>query len=174
MRGPGGRLVVLKSLIRAFGLVGGLLYGLHAGVEIAVPERITADAMLAALSEVPVPTTVFGVPFHFELLTASRTPVDLPHLICAVTGGELIRPEIPLAFAAPFGLPLAASDAYVVPDEGTPAAEIEDRLAVLIAPFKRPQSLHRLVALPRTATGKRVRDLGALRAAAAVPLVPDR
>jgi acyl-coenzyme A synthetase/AMP-(fatty) acid ligase len=66
-----------------------------------------------------------------------------------------------------------AIDAYVVLDEGTTAAEVEDRLAVLIAPFKRPQNLHRLAALPRTATGKRVRDLGALRAAAALSLLPD-
>ncbi len=47
---PGERIILLPSMVHVLGLVGGLLYGLHAGVELVPPERLSGDAVLAAIS----------------------------------------------------------------------------------------------------------------------------
>ena len=49
----GERVVLLASMVHVLGLVGGLLYGLHAGVELVVPERMTVDAILDAIGPAP-------------------------------------------------------------------------------------------------------------------------
>jgi 3-hydroxy-4-methylanthranilate adenylyltransferase len=102
----GDRLVLLNSLVHAFGLIGGLLHALHARVAVTLPSRMTADGILAAVSAGPEPTTVFGVPFHAQLLSAVAEPPCLPSLAAMVIGGELVRPNVPDAFAARFGVPL--------------------------------------------------------------------
>ena len=58
-------------MVHVLGLVGGLLYGLHAGVQLVFAERLTAEGILAAVAGGPEPTTLLGVPFHTELLAAS-------------------------------------------------------------------------------------------------------
>ncbi len=61
----------------------------------------------------------------------------------------------------------SAIEAYLVLAPGGSAARVEERLAEQLAAYKRPRLLHVLEQLPRTATGKPVRDRSALAAAAA-------
>jgi acyl-coenzyme A synthetase/AMP-(fatty) acid ligase len=61
-------------------------------------------------------------------------------------------------------------EAYVMLSD--PAADPESELAPLLAGYKRPRVVHVLDQLPRTATGKLVRDRGVLRAAAERPSAP--
>ncbi|MFD0573864.1 hypothetical protein ACFQ0T_37370 [Kitasatospora gansuensis] len=56
-------------------------------------------------------------------------------------------------------------EAYVVLGEGGTAERIEARLAERLAAYKRPRLLHVVDRLPRTATGKLVRDRTALSGA---------
>lgn len=58
-------------------------------------------------------------------------------------------------------------EAYLVLHGGSSAADVEAALADQLASYKRPRRLHVLAALPRTATGKNVRDRAVLQAAAA-------
>jgi 3-hydroxy-4-methylanthranilate adenylyltransferase len=57
--------------------------------------------------------------------------------------------------------------AYLVLAEGTSLASVEAALATQLAAFKRPRHLHPLPEMPRTATGKVLRDKAALREFAA-------
>ncbi|MEV6122190.1 fatty acid--CoA ligase family protein [Streptomyces sp. NPDC052077] len=283
MPGPGDRVVVLNSLIHAMGLMAGLLHSLHAGIEIVLPERATADGILDAVAARGAPTVIMGVPFHAQLLGAVSAPPPLPQLVRAITAGELVRPGVAETFAARYGVPLGevygmtemgviatdlsgehrpaagwpapgigvkvvdgqllvrratnpylglsdpdrwsdgwlrtrdaaridpdtglltilgrldsqvsvgglkvdltevewalsglpgvreavvvhdgAIEAYAVLDDGVTAAAVEGLLAERVAGFKRPRRIHAVTALPRTTTGKPVRDPAALRAA---------
>ncbi len=60
-------------------------------------------------------------------------------------------------------------EAYLTLAEPAPVAELEQALAARLAAYKRPRRLHVLPDLPRTGTGKLVRDPAALRAAAGQP-----
>jgi len=71
---PGERIVVLASMVHVLGLVGGLLYGLHAHARLVVPDRLTGRDVLRAVGAEPEPTTVLGVPFHIELLASVDEP----------------------------------------------------------------------------------------------------
>jgi 3-hydroxy-4-methylanthranilate adenylyltransferase len=282
----GERIVSLASMIHVLGLVGGLLYGLHAGVELAVPSRMTADSILATVAASPEPTTLLGVPFHIELLASVAAPPPLPQLTGMTTGGELVRPQVHDAFVDRYGVRLGnmygmtevgviatdlfganrpavtpapgltirevdgelliampqspylgatdptrwsdgwlrtkdagtvdpdtglvrilgrrdsqvsigglkvdlsevehtlaalpevagavvvfgkAIEAYVVLREDASAARIEEQLADRLAPYKRPRVLHVVEQLPRTATGKLVRDQSVLKTAEQEP-----
>jgi len=57
-------------------------------------------------------------------------------------------------------------EAYLVLREGSTQAELERAMASELASFKRPRRIYLLSELPRTATGKNVRDRAVLRAAA--------
>jgi acyl-coenzyme A synthetase/AMP-(fatty) acid ligase len=102
----GERIVSLASMVHVLGLVGGLLYGLHAGVQLVLPSRMTADAILAAVAAGPEPTTLLGVPFHIELLAAVAEPPRLPQLTGMTTGGELVRAQVHDAFVDRYGIRL--------------------------------------------------------------------
>ncbi len=63
-------------------------------------------------------------------------------------------------------------EAYLVLDGDASVADVENALADQLAPFKRPRRIYALPELPRTATGKVVRDRSVLNAAAsAAPAV---
>jgi 3-hydroxy-4-methylanthranilate adenylyltransferase len=63
-------------------------------------------------------------------------------------------------------------EAYLVLRDGAAPADIESALADQLAPYKQPRRLYALAELPRTATGKVVRDRSVLQAAAgAAPAV---
>jgi acyl-coenzyme A synthetase/AMP-(fatty) acid ligase len=57
-----------------------------------------------------------------------------------------------------------AIEAYVVLATEGGAAHLEERIASRLAAYKRPRAIHARERLPRTATGKLVRDIRALRA----------
>lgn len=102
----GERIVSLSSMVHVLGLVGALMYGLHAGAAVAVPERMTAEGILAAVAAGSAPTTLLGVPFHIELLASVAEPPALAQLTGMTTGGELVRAEVYEAFTGRYGVRL--------------------------------------------------------------------
>ena len=102
----GERIVLLASMVHVLGLVGGLMYGLHAGAELVVPERLTIDAIADAITARPEPATLLGVPFHIELLASVTAAPPLPQLIGMTTGGELVRAEVHERFVDRYGVRL--------------------------------------------------------------------
>ena len=126
----GTRIVLLASIVHVLGLVGGLLHSLHAGVELAFPDRLTADGIRAAVAFSDKPTMLLGVPFHAELLTADPRPV--PTLTRMVVAGELTRPWVPAAFTAGYGVPLGSM--YGMTELGVIATDLSGELAPAVAP----------------------------------------
>lgn len=123
MPGRGGRIVVLASLIHTYGLIGGLLYGLRSGAEVVVPDQLTSNGIIDVIAAGSAPTTVLGVPVHMELLAATGGRRDaLPQLAGAVSAGEVIRPELPAAFAERYGVPLG--ECYGMTEVGLIAMDV--------------------------------------------------
>ncbi len=102
----GERIILLPSMVHVLGLVGGLLYGLHAGVELVPPRRLTGDSILEAVASGTTPATVLGVPFHIGLLASVADPPKLPQLKRMTTGGELVPASVVATFDAKYGVPL--------------------------------------------------------------------
>ncbi len=126
---PGTAIVLLASIVHVLGLVGGLLHSLHAGVELAFPDRLTADGIRAAVAFSDKPTMLLGVPFHAELLTADPRPI--PSLTRMVVAGELTRPWVPAAFTTGYGVPLGSM--YGMTELGVIATDLSGRLAPSVA-----------------------------------------
>jgi acyl-coenzyme A synthetase/AMP-(fatty) acid ligase len=103
---PGERIILLPSMVHVLGLVGGLLYGLHAGVELVPPRRLTGDSVLDAIAKGTTPATVLGVPFHIGLLNSVAEPGRLPQFKRMTTGGELVPATVAAAFDEKYGVPL--------------------------------------------------------------------
>src|SRR5205814_10217362 len=104
---PGERIVVLASMVHVLGLVGGLLYGLHARARLVVPERLTGGDVLRAVREEPEPATVLGVPFHIELLASVDDPPPLPQLVRMSPGGQPVRAAVVERFTKRYDAVLA-------------------------------------------------------------------
>ncbi|NOL42308.1 acyl--CoA ligase [Kribbella sandramycini] len=102
----GERVILLPSMVHVLGLVGGLLYGLHAGVELVPPARLTGDAIVQAIAAEQTPATVLGVPFHIGLLASVQEPPKLPQFKRMTTGGELVPAAVSQAFEEKYGVPL--------------------------------------------------------------------
>ncbi len=126
----GERIVCLASMVHVLGLVGGLLHSLHAGLQLAFPERLTADGIRDAVTKGAGPAMVLGVPFHAELLTAGGSP--LPRLSRMVVAGELVRPWLPGAFTARYGVPLGTM--YGMTELGVIATDLDGRHHPAVAP----------------------------------------
>ena len=148
----GQRVVLLASMVHVLGLVGGLLYGLHAGVELVLPERMTADAILDAIGAGDAPTTIIGVPFHIELLASVDSPPHLPQLIGMTTGGELVRADVRQRFLDRY--PIRLGNMYGMTEVGVIATDLfgEHRPAVMPAPgiTVRAEDGELLVGMPAT------------------------
>ena len=102
----GERVILLPSMVHVLGLVGGLMYGLHAGIELVPPARLTGDAIVQAIAAQNTPATVLGVPFHIGLLASVNEPPKLPQFKRMTTGGELVPAAISNAFEDKYGVPL--------------------------------------------------------------------
>ncbi len=126
----GSVIVLLASIVHVLGLVGGLLHSLHAGIELAFPDRLTADGIRTAVGRNDKPTMVLGVPFHAELLTADPKP--MPSLTRMVVAGELTRPWVPGAFRAGYGVPLGSM--YGMTELGVIATDLAGELAPAVEP----------------------------------------
>ncbi|HTJ66816.1 MAG TPA: class I adenylate-forming enzyme family protein [Actinospica sp.] len=127
MPAAGERVVILNSLSHTMGLFGGLVYGLASGVELAVPERMTSDGIVAAIDAGAAPTSVMGVPFHYRLLGSVASDVTLPQLVTAMSAGEVMRPSIAVAFASRWSVPLGA--VYGMTETGVLTADLAGRYA---------------------------------------------
>lgn len=128
----GERVVTLASMVHVLGLVGGLLHGLHAGVRLVFPERLTPEGILAAVAEAPEPTTILGVPFHAELLASVADPQPLPQLVRMIVAGELVRPDVPGKFTARYGVPLGTM--YGMTEVGVIATDLSGTNWPSVAP----------------------------------------
>ncbi len=128
--GGGERIVCLASMVHVLGLVGGLLYGLHAGLNLTIPARMTADGILSTVAAGSQPTTLLGVPFHIELLASVHEPPELPQLTGMTTGGELVRADVYDAFVNRYGVRLG--NMYGMTEVGVIATDLfgEHRPAV--------------------------------------------
>ncbi|MEU4379846.1 class I adenylate-forming enzyme family protein [Micromonospora echinofusca] len=129
---PGERIILLPSMVHVLGLVGGLLYGLHAGVELVPPERLAGDAVLAAIAAADSPATVLGVPFHIGLLASTRPTGPLPQFKRMTTGGELVPAAVAAAFADRHGVPLG--NMYGMTEVGVIGTDLHGRHRPSIAP----------------------------------------
>jgi len=121
----GERIVSMASMVHVLGLVGGLLYSLHAGVQLALPERTSAEGILATVAAGPEPATLLGVPFHIELLTWVAEPPPLPQLAGMTTGGELVRAQVYDAFVDRYGVRLGSM--YGMTEVGVIATDLFGR-----------------------------------------------
>jgi 3-hydroxy-4-methylanthranilate adenylyltransferase len=146
----GERIVSLASMVHVLGLVGGLLYGLHADVNLTIPARMTADGIIAAVAADSRPTTLLGVPFHIELLASVPDPPELPQLTGMTTGGELVRGGVYTAFTDRYGIRLG--NMYGMTEVGVIATDLfgRNRPAVMPAPglTVREEAGELLVSLP--------------------------
>jgi 3-hydroxy-4-methylanthranilate adenylyltransferase len=149
---PGERVVLLASMVHVLGLVGGLLYCLHAGIELVLPERLTVDAIHTAIGDGEARTSLLGVPFHIELLASVTQPPQLPHLVRMTTGGELVRAEVARRFVDRYGVILG--NMYGMTEVGVIATDLygNNRPAVMPAPgiTVREEAGELLVAMPAT------------------------
>nr|WP_246277723.1 class I adenylate-forming enzyme family protein [Phytohabitans rumicis] len=118
----GERVILLASMVHVLGLVGGLLYGLHNGVQLVLPRMLSTGAILDALATGPEPATVLGVPFHIEFLAAADRARRLPQLKRMTVGGELVRPAVREAFAARWSAPLG--NMYGMTEAGVIATDL--------------------------------------------------
>lgn len=128
----GERIVLLASMVHVLGLVGGLLHALHAGVELVLPERLTAAGILDAIGWDESPTTVIGVPFYAELLAGAAQPRDLPQFARMIVAGELVRPGVPQSFATRYGVPLGTM--YGMTELGVIATDLSGELHPAVQP----------------------------------------
>jgi len=148
----GERIVSLASMVHVLGLVGALLYGLHAGVKLTIPARMTADGIIGAVAADSLPTTLLGVPFHIELLASVPDPPKLPQLTGMTTGGELVRGDVYTAFTDRYGIRLG--NMYGMTEVGVIATDLfgENRPAVMPAPglTVREEAGELLVSLPES------------------------
>lgn len=103
---PGERVVVLNSLVHSMGLLTGILYDLHVRAEVVVPGSMTVRGIMDTLTGEHAPTTVFGVPFHADLLRSVSDPPPLPSLKAVATAGEVPAEGLAQAFEERHGVPL--------------------------------------------------------------------
>ncbi|MFI9817857.1 class I adenylate-forming enzyme family protein [Saccharothrix variisporea] len=101
----GEKLLLLNATAHSFGLMGGLLHSLAAGVELVFAARPTADDILraAAVHEVDFVT---GLPFHFALLAQAADRSAFRTVRAAFAGGEMMPPEVAEAFGRAYGFPV--------------------------------------------------------------------
>ncbi|SDM72696.1 Acyl-CoA synthetase (AMP-forming)/AMP-acid ligase II [Streptomyces sp. cf386] len=120
MPGVDDRLLLLSSTAHSFGLIAGLLHSLVAGVRVVFAPRISARDILRTAVEHRI-TTLFGVPMHYELLAAASDPPALPGLRVAVSGGELMPPQVAARFAQRYGI--AVGESYGTTETGVVAMD---------------------------------------------------
>ncbi len=119
----GERIILLASMVHVLGLVGGLLYGLHAGAQLVLPRSLAPDAVLGAVAGDASPATVLGVPFHLRLLLAADAPAGgLPQLKRVTVAGEPTSPQARDAFASRYQVPLG--NMYGMTEAGVIATDL--------------------------------------------------
>ncbi|MET7489946.1 class I adenylate-forming enzyme family protein [Streptomyces sp. NPDC005538] len=120
----GERLLLLSSMAYSFGLIGGVLHALRHGVSLHFSGSPQPRDLLRILTERQI-HAVFGVPVHFDLLSRVGRPGDLPALRLAVSGGEMLRPEVFHRFEEAFGVRIG--QAYGMSEVGIIATDLAGR-----------------------------------------------
>ncbi|MDH6454515.1 MULTISPECIES: class I adenylate-forming enzyme family protein [unclassified Streptomyces] len=120
----GENLLLLSSLMHSFGLIGGVLHSLSAGVALHFAARPQPFELLKLMAERPV-DAVFGVPVHFDLLSRTAAPPPLPALRLAVSGGEMLSGEVFDRFARRYGV--RVGQAYGMTEAGIIATDLTGR-----------------------------------------------
>ncbi|AXI77273.1 class I adenylate-forming enzyme family protein [Peterkaempfera bronchialis] len=121
----GERVLLGNSLTHSFGLIGGVLHALGAGATLVFTTNAQPRAMLSTLAASQA-NVLFGVPFHFELLTRVPEPLPLPALRIAVSGGEALRPEVYEQFHERYGVRIG--QAYGMTETGIIATDLTGAL----------------------------------------------
>ena len=119
-------------MVHVLGLVGGLLYCLNAGVELAFPRTLSPGALVAAVMAATVPATVLGVPSHLALLLAADPSARLPRLSRITVGGELVSPKVRRSLAERYGVPLGVM--YGMTEAGVIATDLSGAHYPALAP----------------------------------------
>jgi acyl-coenzyme A synthetase/AMP-(fatty) acid ligase len=125
MPGEGDRLLLLSSTAHSFGLIGGLLHSLAAGVSVIFAPRVLARDILRTAVDHRI-TALFGVPMHYELLAAAIGPPVPTELLIAISGGEMMPPEVAARFAERYGVPVGES--YGTTETGVVAMDVSGAL----------------------------------------------
>ncbi|MFD1150007.1 class I adenylate-forming enzyme family protein [Saccharothrix hoggarensis] len=106
MPGRGEKFLVLSNTAYSFGLIGGLLHALSAGVELVFAARpSSAEDVLRTAARHRV-DFLSGQPFHYAMLADTGEGEALRSARGAFAGGELMPPEVAERFAAVFGFPV--------------------------------------------------------------------
>ncbi|MFI1890536.1 class I adenylate-forming enzyme family protein [Streptomyces jumonjinensis] len=122
----GERVLLCNSLAHSFGLIGGFLHALRVGATLVFTPNAQPRTLLSTLVESRA-EVLFGVPFHFELLSRIADWSPLPELRLAVSGGEAINPEIYECFHERYGVRIG--QAYGMTETGIIATDLTGRLA---------------------------------------------
>ncbi|MFF4102503.1 class I adenylate-forming enzyme family protein [Streptomyces sp. NPDC001903] len=122
----GERVLLGNSLTHSFGLIGGVLHALGVGATLVFPTNAQPRTLLSTLAASRA-NVLFGVPFHFELLTRITDTTPLPDLRIAVSGGETLRPEVYRTFQERYGVRIG--QAYGMTETGIIATDLAGVLA---------------------------------------------
>ncbi|SDL19918.1 Acyl-CoA synthetase (AMP-forming)/AMP-acid ligase II [Lentzea albidocapillata subsp. violacea] len=101
----GERLLLLNSPAHSFGLIGGLLHSLAAGVHLVFAASPNAEDILSCARTHEV-DFVTGLPFHFDLLASSPDRDALRTVRGAFAGGEMMPQDVADRFLATYGFPV--------------------------------------------------------------------
>lgn len=102
----GERLLMLGPTAHSFGLMGGLLHALAAGVHLVFARTPSAPPDVLATAARHEVDFITGVPLHFDLLASAPDRSALRTVRGAFAGGELMRPDVAERFAAAYGFPV--------------------------------------------------------------------
>ncbi|MBE1574310.1 class I adenylate-forming enzyme family protein [Amycolatopsis roodepoortensis] len=117
----GERLLLLSSLVHPFGLVGGVLHAMRAGVGLVFGQSYRPDEILRTLST-SAAEAVFGTPWHLSLLNRVEQVPELPGFRLAVSSGEILPPRLSDQFERRFGVRIG--QAYGTTEVGIIAADL--------------------------------------------------
>jgi 3-hydroxy-4-methylanthranilate adenylyltransferase len=124
MPGKDDRLLLLCSPIHTWGLVGGILYGLAAGMPVLFPSAQHGRG-IARAAETLEPTAIFGVTTHFELLGSTADLPRLPRLRVATSAGMTTSPAVAERFRLAGGCRLG--QVYGMTEVGVVTADLAGR-----------------------------------------------
>jgi len=124
MPGKGDRLLLLCSPVHTWGLIGGILYGLAAGMPVLFPSAQHGGAIARAATALG-PTAIFGVTTHFELLGATADLPPLPRLRVATSAGMTTGSAVAERFRLASGCRLG--QVYGLTEVGVVTADLAGR-----------------------------------------------
>ncbi|WP_165942493.1 class I adenylate-forming enzyme family protein [Micromonospora sp. KC721] len=131
MPGRGDRLLLLSSVAHTFGLVGGILHALARGVAVVFAGPPAARDLVELANREQV-DTIFGAPFHYDLLSALPDPPVPAGLRIAVSGGEVLPDRVAARFEQRYGV--RVGDAYGMTEVGIIAADLTGRHRPAVGP----------------------------------------